>query len=358
MPPARALVFAYPGDLATPSGGYEYDRQVIAGLKRLGWTVQTLSLGAGFPFPGEADRARAYTLLDDIPKDIPVVVDGLALGTLPQAGEVLGAGCLVALVHHPLALESGLDAVQAAAFAASERVALRRAVGVIVPSPATAAVLVSDYGVERARIAVVSPGTDTVALPARRARAEEEPVRLLSVGSLIPRKGHDVVLDALAGMAELPFHLDIAGSEAFDPPCAARVRALAGAPPLAGRVTLHGALPRAALDDLYAGADVFVLASRYEGYGMVFAEAIAHGLPVLATGAGAVSDTVPREAGQVFACDDAAGFTEALRAMLSDPALRARYAEGARRAAADLPDWDDAARAFGDAVTRLGGAVA
>lgn len=351
--PARALVFAYPGALETPSGGYEYDRRIIAGLVGKGWDVEPLSLGEGFPFAGANIRREAYARLGALPRGMPVVVDGLALGALPEADAALGTDRpLLALVHHPLALESGLGRDEAETFRTSERQALAGARGVIVNSPATARTLTADYGIENDRIAIVPPGTEHVPQYSRR-RPAGAPIRLLSVGSLVPRKGHMQLLSALATMGDLPFHLDIAGSADFDPAHAAQVGEMARGPSLEGRVTLHGAVGRERLEALYQAADLFVLASRYEGYGMVFAEAVAHGLPVLASGAGAVADTVPQGAGLVFAPGQEDDFAAALRRMVSDAAFREELAAGARIAAQDLPTWPEATKKFASAIIRF-----
>ena len=351
--PHRHLVFAYPGDIETPSGGYEYDRRIIAGLTALGWRVEALSLGPGFPFPGAQRRDAAHAQLEGLPPDVPVIIDGLALGALPEAGEVLAPRRpLIGLVHHPLALESGLSPEAEKALRASERAALSHARGVIVPSPATAEVLAQDYAIAPERIAIVEPGTDRAPQTPRN-RAPDAPVRLLAVGSLVPRKGHAMLLSALSGMSDLAWHLDIAGSPDFDPACANCVRVMAQSPSLAGRITFHGAVDRETLDALYDAADLFVLASRYEGYGMVFAEAVAHGLPILATGDGAVSRTVPKEAGMVFDPRDEAGFSQSLRRLIMQAPLRESLAAGAREAAERLRDWPDAARAFATAITQF-----
>ncbi|WP_321342758.1 glycosyltransferase family 4 protein [Breoghania sp.] len=353
--PTNRLVFAYPGEIETPSGGYEYDRRIIAGLTALGWSVEPLSLGPGFPFADTARQDVAYALLDGVPDAVPVVIDGLALGALPKAAEALGPHRpLVGLVHHPLALESGLSPEAADAFRMSERAALAGARGVIVPSPATADALAKDYAVSPGRIAVVEPGTDRAPQKIRH-RAPDAPIRLLAVGSLVPRKGHAMLLSALSGLSDLPWHLDIAGSPDFDPACAQNVEAMAQNPPLAGRVTLHGAVGREKLNALYDAADLFVLASHYEGYGMVFAEAIAHGLPILATGNGAVSRTVPKSSGMVFSPEDEAGFSQTLRRLVAQAPLRESLAAGARIAAEDLPGWPDAARRFAAALTTFKG---
>ena len=138
----RRVAFAVPGDLATQTGGYAYDRRMIRELEVLGWSVDVVNLGGGFPYPSAEEREDARTRLAGVSVGYPIIVDGLSFGVLPDvAAELSRDHALIALVHHPLALESGLSAAQAEAFRASERAALARARHVIVTSAATARLL-------------------------------------------------------------------------------------------------------------------------------------------------------------------------------------------------------------------------
>ena len=202
---SRNFVFAVPGDLATPTGGYAYDRRMIAELKDLGWHAEVVDLGGEFPRPSAAVRAAARARLEAVPKDRCIVIDGLALGVLPDEAAALRDGKLVALVHHPLALETGLSPAQAEALRLSERAALASVRHVIVTGAATARVLAADYAVPPARISIALPGIDPVARArGSPARARAGTVALLSVGALVPRKGYDVLLAALATIRICP----------------------------------------------------------------------------------------------------------------------------------------------------------
>jgi glycosyltransferase involved in cell wall biosynthesis len=345
---SRNFVFAVPGDLATPTGGYAYDRRMIGELAALGWHAEVLDVGGDFPRPGPAARATAQARLAGVPPGARVVIDGLALGVLPEAAQALrDSHALVALVHHPLALETGLSAGEAAAMRESERTALAATRHVVVTSAATARVLAADYAVAAEKITVAPPGVDRVARPPRDA---DGPVALLSVGALVPRKGYDVLLDALAEVSDLAWHLTIAGDPTRNPATAAGLQATIAERKLGERVTLAGAVSTARLAALYAQADLFVLASRYEGYGMAFAEAIAHGVPVIGTIAGAIPETVPAAAGILVAPDDGAALAAALRRLIGDRAERRRLAAGAQAAAAQLPTWEQSAQAFSRAL--------
>ncbi|PZQ02432.1 MAG: hypothetical protein DI587_03095 [Variovorax paradoxus] len=339
---ARRCVFLVPGDAQARTGGTLYDRRIVAGLRAQGWRVDWCSPGDGFPWPDAAARAQAAACVEALPDGALVVADGLAFGALPELAERHAARlCWVALVHHPLALESGLSAQAQAQLQASERRALACARQVLVTSPATVGALQA-YAVPAARIAVVEPGTDPVAP----ARGSGQGLFLLCVATVTPRKAHALLLQALAGLRERPWHLHCAGSLARDADTAAAARALAQSLGLADRVTWHGEVDAQALQALYAQADLFVLPSLYEGYGMAFAEALAHGLPVLGCAAGAVPDTVPASAGVLVPPGDGVALQAALQALLDDAPRRRALADGAHAAGQRLPRWEQSAARF------------
>ena len=340
----KEVVFAVPGDLATPTGGYAYDRRMIAELPALGWQPRVLDLGDGFPRPTTAVRAAAGASFAALAAAIPIVIDGLAFGVLPEVGEtLLSTHRLVALVHHPLALETGLSAEEADAFGASERAALAHAHRVIATSAATARLLVSDFGVPAGRLSVVRPGTDRVTL---RLRERANGLAMLAVGAVVPRKGYDVLVAALAKLRDLPWRLTIAGDCGRSPETARRLFIEIARLDLLGRIEFTDAVAPERLAALYAEADLFVLASRYEGYGMAYAEAIANGVPVVGTTAGAIPDTVPPSAGMLVPPGDADALAATLRLLIENPAARDLLAAGARAAAATFPSWAQSAGLF------------
>ncbi|MFL6799951.1 MAG: glycosyltransferase family 4 protein [Xanthobacteraceae bacterium] len=351
----KSAWFAVPGDLATPTGGYAYDRRVVAGLRELGWTVGILDLGAGFPSPGPQVHARASAELGALPRTQPIVVDGLALGVLPDVAEELKAShLLLALVHHPLALETGLAVEATRHFRTSERTALACTRHVIATSQATARLLTDDYAVSPEQVTVVEPGTD---LPAVRTRTRScssprSSVALLAVGAIVPRKGYDLLIAALAELCNLPWHLVIVGDRGRSPDTVAQLERDIARRDLGARVSLRGAVHADELTALYESSDLFVLPSRFEGYGMAYAEAIAHGVPVVATRAGAIPDTVPASAGVLVPPDDAAALAAALRRLISDARERARLAAGA--SAARFPSWREQVARFAAVLERFG----
>jgi glycosyltransferase involved in cell wall biosynthesis len=347
----KHLAFAVPGDLATPTGGYAYDRRIIAELVQLGWRVDVIDLGQGFPWPDPATRSSARRRLLMTPAGGKVVVDGLALGVLPEtASEIAGRNRLLALVHHPLALEKGLSVEQAEALRDSERAALAAARQVVVTSAATARLLGSDYGIPGERITIARPGSD----PARSTRSSQDAiVQLLSVGAVVPRKGFDILVAALATLPDLPWRLTIVGDRTRDRNAALQLDNDIARHGLGDRIATLGAVSQDHLDRLYAEADVFALASHFEGYGMAYAEAVAHGLPVIGTSAGAIPETVPPEAGLLVSAGDVSALARALRCLISDGDLRRGMAIAARAGAAQLPTWRQSAETFVRALEKL-----
>jgi glycosyltransferase involved in cell wall biosynthesis len=344
---ARELWFAIPGDIETRTGGTIYDKRVMAELRAAGWTVTHLEWPSSFPFPSPADEAEVAASLAALPDGALVVIDGLACGVLPDVAAAEAKRLrLVALVHHPLALESGLSPAVAERLTVSERRALTHARAVIVTSEMTAATLEQAYGVRRAAITVATPG---IAKPAPgRVRPQNAVPRLLAVGTVTPRKAYDVLIDGLARIAELGWHCTIAGSLDRAPQTVAAVRRQIEDHALAGRIALIGEIADPAR--LYEAADIFVLPSRYEGYGMAIAEALAYGIPVVATRVGAIPEVVPQDAGILVPADDPAALADSLRRLIETPSLRQQFADGAVLAAARFATWPQTALRIASAL--------
>jgi len=347
----KRLFFAYPGDLETLTGGYGYDRRIIGGLRDLGWQVDLLPLGDGFPDPSGETLAAAQRKLQDLPAGVPVVVDGLAFGVMAEAAAALVWHLpLIALVHHPLCLENGLTPDRSDALRESENKALAFTRHVIVTSPATATQVADLFGYPEERITVILPGTDR---PDELSRQPSERVRLLSVGTVVPRKGYDLLFQALSGVADRTWHLEIVGGLDADPECARALQRQAEELDLSDRIAFRGAVRPEDLAGYYRSADIFVLASRYEGYGMAYTEALAHGLPVIGSGGGAVRDTLPEGAAVYCGTEDVVALREALELLISDPGKRLEMAEAARVAAETLPTWQDAAGHFATTLQEI-----
>lgn len=341
---AKRVAFAIPGDLETLTGGYAYDRRIITELRQLGWQVDVLGLGDGFPMPGQEQLAVAMRRLTTALADRPIVIDGLALGVLPDAAATLRqTRPLVALVHHPLACETGLTPATAERLRESERAALAAVHRVVVTSEATAELLIESFSVPRKQLDVIPPGTDPVP---QAAGSGSDQLRLLSVGAIVPRKGFDVLVEALSTLTDLPWQLTIVGDRDRDPGSVERLEALIARHGLERRIECPGVVSTERLGALYASADLFVLASHFEGYGMAYAEAIACGLPIIGTTGGAIAQTVPASASRLVPPGDVAALAQAMHDVMANADRRHALAAGARAAAAKLPSWAHSGQAF------------
>jgi glycosyltransferase involved in cell wall biosynthesis len=357
----KRLELVVPGDIRTPTGGYIYDREILAGLGALGWQTAVHALDASFPKPTPAALRAARATFAALPAGSLVVIDGLALPGLDRVlADEASRLALVALVHHPVALETGLSREDAERFAAAERRALTFVQRVVTTSQWTARTLAAD-GVPVAQLRVVEPGVDRrrtrgstdergLATPA----PDRETINLLCVATLTPRKGHALLIEALGELRDRPWHLVCAGSLLRDEPTVAALQQKIDRLGLRKRVSLLGDVDRETLERYYARADLFVLPSYLEGYGMALAEAIAHGVPVVSTTAGAIPETVPSSASVLVPPGDARALTKALASVLDDPARRATLAANARAARASLPTWALSAAKFAAALDGLG----
>lgn len=345
----QTATFAIPGDIDTPTGGYIYEKQLLLALRRGGLRVRHLQLPGGFPNPTAEDMAVTAQALAELPAHQPVILDGFLPGAMPPETLRQMKAPFIAVTHHPLCYETGIDPARARYLRQAETENLHRAAHVVVPSQHTAQMLVQDFGVPRDRITVAPPGTARApSLPP----ADCNEARVLSVGQLVPRKGHDTLIAALAAVADVPWTATLIGrdtDQAYGQMLRDQVRQFG----LEDRIEFAGYVAPDALTQHYAAASLFALATHYEGYGMVFAEAMAHGLPIVTCDGGAVSQTVPGDAGLLTPVGDATAFATALRRVLVDDALRRQMSTASARHGRALPDWDTTARHVACLITEI-----
>jgi glycosyltransferase involved in cell wall biosynthesis len=351
-------------DPSRPSGGNTCDRRVCGGLRELGWTVHEHAVPGEWPRAGEAGHTALAQAVRRIPDGAVVLLDGLIASAAPEA-LVPQARRLrqVVLVHMPLGhrpaedaaegVRAGLAAGGAEAVRAREREVLGAAEAVLTTSAWTRRRLVELYALPADRVHVAEPGVDAAGLATGSAAGGS----LLCVASVTPGKGHDVLLDGLAMMGDLRWRCECVGSLVRDAAFAEQIRARAREDGLRDRMLVRGPLPDAELDRAYAGADLLVLPSRAETYGMVVTEALARGLPVVASDVGGVTEALGHgddgtRPGLLVPPDDPAALAAALRAWLADPYLRERLRRAARERRAKLRGWDATASSVADVLAR------
>jgi glycosyltransferase involved in cell wall biosynthesis len=329
-------------DPARPSGGNVYDRHICRGLGALGWSVHE------HPVPGFWDRLDGSSLaaleasVQSLPDDAVVLLDGLVASPapevlVPQARRLR----LVVLVHMPLGHRPASGDTETTR--TRERHVLSAAAAVITTSAWTRRQLADLYALPGERMHVAPPGVDAVDR-AGLATGTAGGGKLLCVAAVTYDKGHDVLLDALTSIADLSWDCACVGRLDRDPAFVEAMRRRLRDARLQDRVRFTGPRTGAALDQSYAGADLMVLASRAETYGMVVAEAVAHGVPVLAADVGGVSEALGHGADQVrpgllVKPGDPIILGTALRAWLTDADLRERLRRSADERRRALPAW-------------------
>ncbi len=344
----RPAAFAIPGDIKTLTGGYIYERRLLEELRAAGRDVAHIPLGGSYPDPTPDHLAEAVAQLCAVGADRALILDGFISGATDTAGFADVRAPMVAIVHHPLALETGLTEARRAHLFRTESDNLALMAHVLVPSPHTASILAAQYDVAPDRITVVRPGTERPAEP----QAPTDPPLILSVGIRHPRKGHDVLLQALARLRDLDWQAVIVGGD-HDVAHSAVLDAQLVSLGLGDRARFAGRVSPEVLAAQYRAASIFALATRYEGYGLVFDEALSRGLPIVSCRTGAVADTVPPDAGLLVPPDDPDAFADALRRLLTDRGALRQISAASARAGRDLPDWSEMAVVAGAVLDRL-----
>jgi glycosyltransferase involved in cell wall biosynthesis len=326
-------------DPARPSGGNTYDRRVCHGLAAAGWAVHEHAVSGAWPQPGAVGHAALARAARRIPDGAAVLLDGLIASAapeefVPQARRLRQ----VVLVHMPLG--HGPARHEVTAVRARERAVLEAAAAVVTTSAWTRRRLGELYALPADRVHVAEPGVDAADLAPGTAAGDA----LLCVAAVTPDKGHDVLLEALAATTDLPWCCACVGSLDRDPAFADGVRRRARHRGLGDRVRFSGPRTGSQLDRAYAAADLLVLASHAETYGMVVTEALARGLPVVAAEVGGVTEALGHgedgtRPGLLVPPSDPAALSAALRTWLGDAELRGRLRRAARERRASLRGW-------------------
>jgi len=337
-------------DPGQPTGGNIYDRRVCAGLADAGFQVLVATVAAAWPAPGPGARADLARVVAAIPDGETVLIDGLiaspaAAQLLPHTGRIR----MTVLLHMPLA--TALHTPHDASTERSERAVLHAAASVVVTSEWTRRQVVTRYAIPACRVHVARPGVDPAAVPAKPVRGH-----LICVGVLGPHKGQDLLVEALAGLADRNWHCVLAGSPDRHPDFTRQLQTRITSLGYGHRVRLSGVLTGAALSHAYATADLLVAPSRSETYGMTVTEALAHGLPVIAAAVGGLPEALGSTAdgtrpGQLIPPGDPAALAAALGDWLGDEHHRNRLRAAARQRRSTLRGWEQTTQEIANALT-------
>jgi glycosyltransferase involved in cell wall biosynthesis len=333
-------------DPMRPSGGNVYDRRLTHGLRAMGWSVHEHAVAGAWPSPDRVDREAAGHLLRSLPDGEVVLLDGLVASAVP---DLLAPHAervrIVVLVHLPLGVDDPTRR-------SSEHAALAAAAAVVATSAWSGQWLAEHYALPDVHIA--RPGVD----PADLAPASMDGERILSVGAVVRGKGQDLLVSALAAVAHLRWQCRVVGTLERDPGFVEHLHCLVDRAAIADRVHFTGPLTGTDLEASYAGADLLVLASRTETYGMVVTEALARGIPVIAAGVGGVPDTLGHNPdgtrpGVLVRPGDPEDLAVALRHWLVDPGHRAELGQAARARRPGLAAWSQTAAQVSDVLAEV-----
>lgn len=348
-----SLGFVIPGSLDSPTGGTRYDREVLARLNKFGVLANPLLVASNYPFPSDADRLATAQTFASASVDL-FLIDGLVYGALSDQELAALQKPVIVLLHHPLADETGLARDIAKTLYLREKHNLQHAQAVIVTSQKTKDILIADYALNADDITVAEPGVakpDRITI--RSPLSSEKPAKLLSVGGISPRKNYGLVLDALALLPTQHKWIWTIAGRLDDKTETQRLQNKTQDLGLDQRVKWLGSISDAHLATLYHDSDVLLYPSHYEGYGMALDEALAYGLPILAS---AHIPSARAHASPAIRCLDplnARAWSDALSDLMTHPDRFDAASQSATELAKSLPDWDHPTARIASLMTRI-----
>jgi len=330
--------FIIPGDPEQQTGGYIYNLKIIEGLSARGYKVLVHNPGNDFPFPGERSLQRSAAIFSRIAPAEPVIIDSLALGPMEEIiQDHKGRKPMISLVHLPLFMNPVFSDRQKAVFRKKEESALREMIMNIAVSAHTKEIIMNS-GIDGSLIKVVRPtaeGND------RKRRYPAVPEKLLCIANYTRNKGFHTLLEALGGVREKPWTLECYGNKKMGAGYVPELEEMIKRGKLDERIFLNDSLPHEALSDVYLSADLFILPSEYESYPMVLAEALVHGIPVIAAGAGGIGELVPEGAGMLFKPGSSESLTEVVNQVLTDHKIYSNMCSAASKAFEFFSPWQN-----------------
>lgn len=350
---STTVVFAVPGKLDQLTGGYLFDRRVVESFRDRDSAIRVAELPGAFPLVDLVAINAAKDLVSSLKQEEVLVIDGLALPAFASLLPLKQGGRSIGFIHHPLFLETNLMKDLDRYFSDLESALWSSLDGIICASPSTARTVIS-AGICHKKVLVASPGVDLPTLPQQRYLKGTHGVkalRLLCVATVTARKGHIFLIQALSQLRHKPWTLDCYGCLDRDPDSVKMVRRSITQYGLADRISLHGEISPEQLSSAWLQADVFVLPSLHEGYGMVLTEAIAHGLPVVSTLAGAIPETLPQSASCLVEPSNSLALANVLSELMDDSDKLERLRMAALHERTSLVPWPEAIERWHQALS-------
>ncbi|HEX2933974.1 MAG TPA: glycosyltransferase family 4 protein [Bacteroidales bacterium] len=315
------LHFLIPGDIDTLASCYIYDKRLIEGLKKKGHAVEVHRLSDDFPFPSDESIIQFTKTIRQIPKGETVIIDSLALGVIPAVLKELSiTNPIIGLMHLPLSVDPNYSAYQRTLITKPEMEALGYVGKFIVSSLYTQETLIN-LGIDENKINLVTPGIDDVP---QKKNYPERPSKLLSIANMCRSKDHSLLVRALTALKDKDWELHCYGNLDWDRNYLADFQALIRKNNLQKKILVHGTISGKELSDAYLEADLFVHPSDFETYGMAMVEALAHGLPVVASTGGGIQKTIPSKMAQFFKPSDVYGLQSILEELFENPVIYKR----------------------------------
>ena len=330
--------FIIPGDSRQLTGGYIYNRKLIEGLSAAGNDVQIINPGNDFPFPGEQSRAKVSALFKSLPHGEAIIIDSLALGALNEFIPALKSkNRIIALMHLPLFMDPTYSEADRERFKISETQCLQQ-VDVVVTTSGHTKKILFELGIGEDKIHVITPGTEN---GPRILQYPDLPEKLLCVSNYTVNKNQSLLIKALTGLVHLPWTLHCYGNRKMDKSYYAQLQLTVTNLGLKDRIVLHGPVDHENLQRIYHQFDLFVLPSQYETYGMVLAEALVHGLPVVAAHTGGIPQTIPKGTGMLFEPGNITSLRSILAKLFVDMVLYKNLCQKSKESRNQFSTWAD-----------------
>lgn len=339
--------FMAPGEIETLSGGQVYNSHILAGLEALGYNITMHYLGDDFPFPDELTIAKCKAIFKILPQGEPVIIDSLALGSLlPVLMEFYGKNPYIALLHLPFAFNEDIHPNQRDILAQQEKSVLAVTSAIVATSTYTSKIIANWLKLSPP-VYIIPPGVE---VNKRKFYWPPYPKRFICVSNYMPNKGQYILIKALTSLKHLNWQLYCFGHKNINPRYVDSLNSVVEKYSLHDKVFINEALTGNKLEEAYLDSDICVLPSYFETYGMVLTEALAHGIPVIASSGGGIRDTVPISMGLFFKPGDISELQSVIRTILADSWLYQRLCAETATYFKQANTWQQSVKKFEEVI--------